>query len=128
MSFRVGVPTEIKPLEGRVGLTPAATAELARQGVEVAIQQGAGVRSGYPDDDYRSAGAQLLPDAEALYGWAELVVKVKEPVGAEVDLLRSDHLLFCYLHLAANPELMRRLRAIGLTAVAFETSGHRAAS
>lgn len=121
MSFRVGVPTEIKPLEGRVGLTPAAAAELVRQGVEVAIQQGAGARSGYPDADYQAAGVQLRPDAEALYGWAQLVVKVKEPVGAEVDLLRSDHLLFCYLHLAANPELMRRLRAIGLTAVAFET-------
>jgi len=121
MSLRVGVPSEIKPLEGRVGLTPGAAAELVRRGVEVAIQAGAGVRSGYTDEDYRVIGVQVLTDAHALYDWAQLVVKVKEPVGAEIDRLRSDHLLFCYLHLAANPELMRRLRAIGLTAVAFET-------
>jgi len=121
MSLRVGVPTEIKPLEGRVGLTPAAAAELVRRGVEVAVQANAGVRSGYPDEDYRAAGVQILADADALYAWAQLVVKVKEPVGAEIDRLRPDHLLFCYLHLAANPELMRRLCAIGLTAVAFET-------
>ncbi len=121
MSLRLGVPSEIKPLEGRVGLTPAAAAELVARGVEVAIQQGAGLRSGYPDEDYRAVGVGLLPDADALYGWAQMLVKVKEPVGEEIDRLRADHLLFCYLHLAANPELMRRLRAIGLTAVAFET-------
>jgi len=121
MSLRLGVPSEIKPLEGRVGLTPAAAAELVARGVEVAIQQGAGLRSGYSDEDYRAVGVGLLPDADALYGWAQMLVKVKEPVGEEIDRLRADHLLFCYLHLAANPELMRRLRAIGLTAVAFET-------
>ncbi|MCG6966244.1 MAG: alanine dehydrogenase [Chromatiaceae bacterium] len=121
MSLRVGVPKETKPLEGRVGLTPAAAGELVRRGVEVAIQQGAGVASGYTDADYRALGVQLQPDADALYDWARLVVKVKEPVGAEIDRLKPDHLLFCYLHLAANPELTRRLCEIGLTAVAFET-------
>lgn len=121
MSLRVGVPTEIKPLEGRVGLTPAAAAELVSRGVEVAVQQGAGSRSGYADEDYRALGVTLLPDAAALYGWAQLVVKVKEPVGDEIGLLRRDHLLFCYLHLAANTALTRRLCDIGLTAVAFET-------
>ncbi|MGB5669568.1 MAG: alanine dehydrogenase, partial [Sedimenticolaceae bacterium] len=121
MSVNVGVPTETKPLEGRVALTPAATAELVGRGVPVAIQTGAGVGSGYPDADYRAVGGRLVPDAESLYDWAQLVVKVKEPVGAEIDLLKPEHLLFCYLHLAANPELTKRLCEIGLTAVAFET-------
>lgn len=121
MSLRVGVPKEVKPMEGRVGLTPEAAGELVGQGVDVAIQAGAGVGSGYPDGAYRALGVQLLPDADALYGWAQLVVKVKEPVGAEIERLRKDHLLFCYLHLAANAVLTRRLCEIGLTAVAFET-------
>ncbi|MCB1775468.1 MAG: alanine dehydrogenase, partial [Gammaproteobacteria bacterium] len=119
--MKVGVPTEIKPMEGRVGLTPAAVAEVVRHGVEVAIQQGAGMRSGYPDADYEAAGALLMPDAAALYGWAGTVVKVKEPVDPEIDLLRADHRLFCYLHLAALPALTQRLCDIGLTAIAFET-------
>ncbi len=121
MSMRVGVPKEIKPLEGRVALTPAAVAHLVRRGVEVGIERGAGVGSGFADTDYKSAGASLLPDADELYAWAELVVKVKEPVGEEIGRLRPEHLLFCYLHLAANPTLTERLCAIGLTAVAFET-------
>ncbi len=121
MSLRVGVPKEIKPLEGRIALTPDAVGELVRCGNEVAIQCDAGRGSGYPDSAYQAVGAQLLPDADALYAWAQLVVKVKEPISDEIDRLRSDHLLFSYLHLAAAPELTRRLCAIGLTAVAFET-------
>ncbi|MGB5464896.1 MAG: alanine dehydrogenase, partial [Sedimenticolaceae bacterium] len=121
MSLRVGVPKETKPMEGRIALTPDAVGELVRRGNEVAVQCDAGRGSGYLDSAYQAVGAQLLPDADALYAWAQLVVKVKEPVGDEIDRLRSDHLLFSYLHLAAAPELTRRLCAIGLTAVAFET-------
>jgi len=121
MGLRLGVPTEVKPMEGRVGLTPAAAGDLVRRGTEVAIQSGAGLASGYSDAAYSQLKVRLLPDADALYEWAQLVVKVKEPYADEIDRLRSDHLLFCYLHLAANPELTRRLREIGLTAVAFET-------
>jgi alanine dehydrogenase len=121
MSLRVGVPKEVKPREGRVGLSPAAAGEIVRQGIEVALQSGAGIGSGYPDSDYAALGVQLLPDADALYDWAQLVVKVKEPIGEEIGRLRADHLLFCYLHLAANADLTRRLCEIGLTAVAFET-------
>jgi alanine dehydrogenase len=121
MSNRVGVPAEVKPQEGRVGLTPAAVAELVRHGQAVGIQQGAGVASGFPDADYAAAGARLLPDADAIYGWADTVVKVKEPHADEIDRLEARHRLFCYLHLAASPELTRRLCAIGLTAIAFET-------
>ena len=125
MNLHVGVPKESKPLEGRVALTPAAVAELARRGARMGIERGAGTGSGYADADYAAAGAQLLADADALYDWAQLVVKVKEPVGEEIDRLKPEHLLFCYLHLAANPTLTERLCEIGLTAVAFETVADR---
>jgi len=119
--MHIGIPREVKTLEGRVGLIPAAAAELVRAGHEVAVEHDAGRLSGYGDDDYRAVGVSVLPDAAALYGWAQLVVKVKEPQPQEWPLLRADHLLFCYLHLAAEPALTEELLRIGLTAVAFET-------
>jgi len=119
--MRIGIPREVKTLEGRVGLVPAAAAELVRAGHEVAIEQGAGRLSGYSDDDYQVVGVGLQTDAAALYGWAQMVVKVKEPQPQEWPLLRADHLLFCYLHLAAEPALTEALLRIGLTAVGFET-------
>ncbi len=117
----VGIPREIKPLEGRVGLVPQACGELIHAGHQVFLEQGGGEASGFSDEVYSAVGVKILPDAEALYRRAELVVKVKEPVGPELDLLREDHLLFSFLHLAAEPALMQRLQKIGLTAVAFET-------
>jgi alanine dehydrogenase len=119
--MRIGVPRETKPLEGRVGLIPSACAELVRAGHEVFIEAGAGAKSGYGDDDFRAVGVEVLPGAADVYGRAEMIVKVKEPIEGDLALLRSDHLLFCYLHLAALPELTRRLCEIGCTAVAFET-------
>jgi alanine dehydrogenase len=119
--MKVGIPSEIKPLEGRVGLVPAACAELVRHGHEVFVQSGAGHNSGYRDGDFEAAGARVLPDAASVYEAAELIVKVKEPVDGDLAHLRAGHRLFCYLHLAANPALGERLREIGLTAVAFET-------
>ena len=119
--LRIGVPKETKPAEGRVALVPAAAGDLVRSGHEVWVEQGAGERSGHADQAYASLGVQIAPDAAALYEKGQLIVKVKEPVGAEIDYLRSDHLLFCYLHLAAEPALTRRLLEVGLTAVAFET-------
>jgi len=119
--MNIGVPKEIKPLEGRVALVPNACADFVNQGHTVYVQSGAGIQSGFSDEDYVRNGAEMLPDAESLYANAELVVKVKEPYEAEIDMLRPDHLLFCFLHLAANVELMKRLLDIGLTAVAFET-------
>ncbi len=121
MYLRVGVPKESKPLEGRVALTPAAVGELCQRGVEVAIEHTAGIGSMYPDEAYAAVGAAILPSAKALYDWAQLVVKVKEPIGDEIRLLKPDHLLFCYLHLAANRPLTEVLCDIGLTALAFET-------
>ncbi len=119
--MRIGVPTEVKPLEGRVGLIPAACAGLVKAGHEVFIQAGAGVKSGYPDEQYEKVGVEIVSDAAAAYGRAEMVVKVKEPVAADLEHVRADHLLFCYLHLAALPELTQQLCDIGCTAVAFET-------
>ena len=119
--MRIGVPTEIKTLEGRVGLVPAACGDLVQAGHEVFLQAGAGVKSGFADEDFQRVGVSILADAAALYERAELVVKVKEPVAGDLDYLRADHLLFCYLHLAAEPDLTRRLLDIGLTGVAFET-------
>lgn len=119
--MRIGIPKEVKVREGRVALIPPAVGELTRQGLEVLIQSSAGVASGYPDADYRLVGAQIVPDAATLYGRAQLLLKVKEPIISEYSLLRKDHILFSYLHLAANPALAQALKDKGLTAVAFET-------
>lgn len=119
--MKIGVPKEIKTLEGRVALVPAAAGDLVGRGHEVWVEQGAGLASGFDDDAYRRLGVHVAADAAELYAKGELIVKVKEPVAGDLAHLRADHLLFCYLHLAAEPELTRRLLEIGLTAVAFET-------
>lgn len=119
--MQIGIPSEIKPQEGRVALIPEACGELVRRGHGLHLQQGAGVAAGYADEAYLAVGVTLHPDAAALYAAARLIVKVKEPLAGDLALLREDHLLFCFLHLAAAPELARQLTAIGLTAVAFET-------
>ena len=119
--MRIGVPKELKPLEGRVGLIPAACADLLRAGHEVFVETGAGLKSGYPDHAYSAFGVVVQPNAEALYAAADLIIKVKEPVADDLRWLRARHTLFCYLHLAADRVLTDRLLAIGLTAVAFET-------
>ena len=102
-------------------MVPAACAELVNAGHSVLVETSAGVASGYSDADYQHSGAMIAPSAQAVYAGAELIVKVKEPQPEECELLTGNHLLFSYLHLAANPVLTNRLRAIGLTAIAFET-------
>jgi alanine dehydrogenase len=119
--MRIGIPREIKTLEGRVALVPAAVGELVANGHEVFIERTAGTLSGYADEDYQAVGANLKPTANDLYEAAELIVKVKEPIEPEFSLLRPDHLLFCYLHLAALPELTAVLQGKVLTAVGWET-------
>ncbi|MGA0585643.1 alanine dehydrogenase [Dyella sp. KRB-257] len=119
--MRIGIPSETKTLEGRVALVPAAAADLVRRGHEVFIQAGAGEKSGFADAAYTQAGITVVPDAAALYEKGELIVKVKEPIAGDLALLKKHHLLFCYLHLAAEPELTRSLLDIGLTGVAFES-------
>ena len=119
--MRIGIPRELKPLEGRVGLTPAACAGLVREGHQLFIESGAGLLSGYDDTQYHEVGVEIVPDHESAFKSAEMIVKVKEPIAEDLKYLRRDHLLFCYLHLAAEPELTKALQKIGLTAVAFET-------
>ncbi len=119
--MQIGIPKEIKPLEGRVALIPAAAAALVKHGHPVCVQAGAGVASGYDDAAYRRAGVEVVPDAAAVYARASLVLKVKEPVAPEYALLRQEHTVFSYLHLATNAELARVLADTGLTALAFET-------
>jgi alanine dehydrogenase len=115
----IGVPTEIKPDEQRVALTPDAVHELVGQGMEVRVQAGAGLGAGISDEAFTAAGARLVNREEA---WsAHLVVKVKEPQPEEFAFLRRDLVLFTYLHLAAYPEVGRALLAAGTTAVAYET-------
>jgi alanine dehydrogenase len=119
--MRVGVPTEIKPDEYRVALTPAGVRELVDSGNEVFIQQGAGEGSAIGDADYAAQGATILPDADAVFGEAGLIVKVKEPMREEVAKLRADHVLFTYLHLAPDSELTQLLADTGATCIAYET-------
>jgi alanine dehydrogenase len=119
--LKVGVPTEIKTDEYRVALTPAGVRELSDHGHEVVIQQGAGVGSAIEDDEYVAQGARILPDAEAVFGEADMVLKVKEPQPSEVAMLEPRHTLFTYLHLAPDPELTRGLAESGATCVAYET-------
>jgi alanine dehydrogenase len=119
--MRIGVPKETKTLEGRVALVPAAAGDLVKRGHEVWLEQGAGLKSGFKDEQYTRLGVKIAPDAAALYEKGELIVKVKEPIAGDLQHLRRDHLLFCYLHLAAEPTLTKQLLDIGLTGVAFET-------
>ncbi|MGK9219943.1 MULTISPECIES: alanine dehydrogenase [unclassified Microbacterium] len=119
--MRIGIPTEIKNNENRVALTPAGADALVHRGHEVLVQAGAGAGSHFSDDDYRAAGARIVPDAETVWGDAELLVKVKEPIASEYGHLRDDLTLFAYLHLAADQPLTDALMAAGTTAVAYET-------
>ncbi len=119
--MRIGVPSELKPLEGRVGLIPAACAELVKHGHDVLVEHQAGVKSGYQDRQFEEVGVTIGPSAAAVFEHAEMIVKVKEPIEPDLEHLSKDHLLFCYLHLAALPELTSKLCDIGLTAIAFET-------
>ncbi|MEN9216090.1 MAG: alanine dehydrogenase [Gloeomargarita sp. HHBFW_bins_162] len=117
--MRIGVPKEIKDQEFRVGLSPASVAQLVAQGHEVVVETQAGQGAGFSDELYVQAGAMVTP--EAATAWAqELVVKVKEPLPSEYDFLRPDLLLFTYLHLAAQPDLVKALLKAGTTAIAYE--------
>jgi alanine dehydrogenase len=116
----VGVPAEVKTAENRVAMTPDGVRELSHHGHQVLVQAGAGEGSAIADEDYRAAGARLVGDAAEAWG-AELVVKVKEPQPSEFHFLRSDLVLFTYLHLAAYPDVAKALLAARTTAIAYET-------
>jgi alanine dehydrogenase len=118
---KVGVPKELKNHEYRVAITPAGVLELVRHGHEVAIENDAGVGSSISNDEFVAAGATILPTADDVWDWAELVLKVKEPIAEEYHRLRRGQVLFTYLHLAASRPTTDALLASGTTAIAYET-------
>src|SRR5947209_8767708 len=117
----IGIPKEIKEQEQRVGLLPSTTQTLVGRGHTVLVQKNAGVGSGYPDEEYVKAGAQIIESAEEIFQRADMIVKVKEPLPAEWPLLRKGQILFTYLHLAASKSLTEALLNSGVTGVAYET-------
>ena len=119
--MKIGCPTEIKPQEFRVGLTPVAAAEAVSHGHEVLVQAGAGDGAGYVDADYEAAGARVVSTAEEVFEAAEMIVKVKEPQAGERKMLSEGQLLFTYLHLAPDRAQTDDLLASGATCIAYET-------
>ncbi|NLR74636.1 alanine dehydrogenase [Leeia aquatica] len=117
----IGVPKEIKNHEYRVGLTPAGTKELIRNGHQVMVQQNAGTAIGFADDQYVAAGAQIIPTAAEIFAKADMIIKVKEPQPVECQMLRPGQILYTYLHLAPDPEQTKALVASGCIAIAYET-------
>lgn len=119
--MKIGCPSEIKPQEFRVGMTPNAAREAITHGHSVLIQTGAGVGAGFADADYLAAGAEIAGNAADVFAKADMIVKVKEPQAGERKMLREGQLLFTYLHLAPDPEQTKDLLASGCTAIAYET-------
>ena len=117
----IGVPKEIKTSENRVALTPAGALELTKRGHSVFVQSTAGVGSGFPDEEYKQAGAQILPTIEEVYGKAEMIIKVKEPIEPEYKLIKKDQLLFTYFHFASYEPLTRAMIDNGSICLAYET-------
>jgi alanine dehydrogenase len=117
----VGVPREVKTDEHRVAITPDGVHEMTNHDVTVVVESGAGADSSISDDDYRAGGAEIVADAETVWGRADVVLKVKEPQRSEFAFMRSDLTLFTYLHLAAYPEVAAALLEAGTTGIAYET-------
>jgi alanine dehydrogenase len=117
----IGVPKEIKNNENRVALTPAGAKELIKRGHQVYVQQSAGLGSGFSDQDYSAAGASLLPSIEATYQIAEMIMKVKEPIESEYNLIKPNQLLFTYFHFASYEPLTKAMVASKAICLAYET-------
>ena len=119
--MKVGIPKEIKNNESRVGMTPSGVAELVKHGHEVMVQHTAGDGSGFSDDDYAAAGARILPTIASVYRDAEMIVKVKEPIEPEYDLVQKGQLVFTYFHFACEKELTEAMVKSGAVCLAYET-------
>jgi alanine dehydrogenase len=119
--MKIGVPTEIKNNENRVGLVPGGARQLVADGHQVYVQKDAGVNIGIEDEEYIRAGATILENAQAVFDTADMIIKVKEPQPVEISMLRPNQILYTYLHLAADPEQTIGLMKSGATAVAYET-------
>jgi alanine dehydrogenase len=119
--MKIGVPTEIKPSENRVAMVPAGVDVLVRDGHRVCVQKGAGAGSGIADEEFKAAGATILPDADAVFGEADMIVKVKEPVQEEYARIRKGQVLFTYFHFAASETLTDAMLGSGAACIAYET-------
>ena len=119
--MKVGIPREVKNNEYRVAITPAGVHEFARSGHEVLVESGAGAGSAIADPEFVSAGATILPTADDVWGTADLILKVKEPIAEEYHRMREGQVLFTYLHLAASPECTKALLDAKVTGIAYET-------
>ena len=119
--MKIGIPKDIKNNENRVGMTPAGVAELIRHGHQVMVQHTAGENSGFSDDQYEKVGAAILPDIEAVYQEAEMIIKVKEPIEAEYKLIKKDQLVFTYFHFACDRRLTDAMIESGAVCLAYET-------
>jgi alanine dehydrogenase len=117
----IGVPKEIKEQEYRVALLPSGAYQLIKRGHTVVVERGAGAGAGYPDTEYEIAGAKLVDSHAVVFGEADLIIKVKEPLPEELPLLRRGQILFTYLHLAASKPLTEALMKSGATCIAYET-------
>jgi len=119
--MKIGVPKEIKPFENRVALIPVGAEILCANKHEVFVESGAGVGSGFSDEEYKAAGAKMLNRAEDVYASADMIIKVKEPLPAEYPWIREDHILFTYFHFAASRELTEAIIKSQCIAIAYET-------
>ena len=119
--MKIGVPTEIKAQESRVGLTPISVQELTNHGHEVIIQDNAGFGAGFENADYEKVGAKIAPSAGDIFNDSNMIVKVKEPLSNEVSMLRENQILFTYLHLSAAPDLTKGLVNSKSICIAYET-------
>ncbi|WP_455672153.1 alanine dehydrogenase [Phocaeicola sp.] len=117
----VGIPKEIKNNENRVSLTPAGARELVQKGHTVYVQHTAGINSGFADEDYEKAGARILPTIEEVYAIAEMIIKVKEPIASEYNLVRKGQLVFTYFHFACDLQLTEAMMRSGAVCLAYET-------
>lgn len=117
----IAVPTEIKSNENRVALTPAGALELSKRGHKVYIQKGAGINSGFSDESYQAAGAETLSTIEDCYSKAEMIIKVKEPIEKEYNLIKKDQLVFTYFHFASSEKLTKAMIGSDAVCLAYET-------
>ena len=117
----IGIPKEIKNNENRVALTPSGAQELTKRGHKVYVQASAGVNSGFADDAYTAVGAEMLPTIEDVYARAEMIIKVKEPIAPEYQLIRKDQLVFTFFHFASSEPLTRAMVDSGAVCCAYET-------
>ena len=119
--MRIGVPKEIKPQENRIGLTPESVKTLVSEGHEVLVENNGGFEAGFDNDQYKNAGAKIIEKATDIFNDSEIIVKVKEPLLNEVEMIRENQILFTYLHLAAAKELTQGLINSKGVCIAYET-------